>query len=244
MWTIGHISIGYIIGRPFYGKGPAKPLSLVLIFFTAVILDFAHVYAFRTMTHSMVFFIIFLSSILFVLFNLHIIEKKDIVPLVAAGSSHILADVLFGSFYPFLPFSSYKISIFSWGSYLDYIIEIALFVIMMIALTLSGDLSNLKNVQPLKKIEKRFQKIFHNLVIFGLIFIILAEAGGVFYLDFLNGPNFYNQSVYNDGSMWYISLAFIVIQVLFVFILLQWAHDRLTRKKVDYNGPFYHRHRF
>ncbi|UCH89241.1 MAG: hypothetical protein JSV49_00920 [Thermoplasmata archaeon] len=230
MWTIGHCALAYIISRPFLGKRPIEPLTLLSIFFFASILDFAHVYEYRTFTHSLIFFIPFVAILLWILITGKILRREHIIPISIAASTHIIADVLFGSFAFFVPLSFYELNYYGWGSYLDYSIEIVLFSIMMVTLHFTGDLKQLQKLTIVGYDDNKAQRIFHNVVLIGLILAILGQLGGVVYLDFLNGYNFYNQKIYNDGSMWYMSLAFIIIHIIFIVILVPWAFRRLEKR--------------
>lgn len=232
MWTIGHISLGYILSRSWFGKKPLKPVSLLSIFFMAIVLDGAHIYIFRTIMHNLIFFFIFTFGLLWILYKLKIIERFEMIPLFIAGSAHIIADVLFGSFGVFIPISFTELGLFAWGGYLNLAVECLLFVIMFVYLYYSGDLDNLKNIQKFKTRENRAQRRFQNIILVLLILAILAQIGTVIYLDFLNGVNFYNNVEFNDGSMWYVSFLFMVVQIIFVYILIQWARRRFRDSNI------------
>jgi membrane-bound metal-dependent hydrolase YbcI (DUF457 family) len=231
MWTFGHFCFGYIIGRPLFGKDALKPMSLLSILLFAVVLDGAHVKPFRDFTHSFVFFFPFIIILLIIFYKLDLIEKNKIIPLFIVALSHVAGDILFGSFQPFIPVSYEEIGIFAWGSYFHLIVEIGLFVIMMLILFIKGDLKMLKKVPTLRKKEKRSQSIYQNLVLFGFILVAIAQIGTIIYLDLLRLPNFYNQVVYNDGSMVYISILFAIVQGIFLFILLKWMFNRVAGAK-------------
>jgi hypothetical protein len=226
MWTIGHISLGYILSRPWFGNKPLKPVSLLSIFFISVVLDGAHFYIFRTIMHNLVFFPPFTIVLLWGMYKLKIIEKFEIIPLFVAGLAHIIGDVLFGSFGVFIPITYTELGLFAWGGYLDLAVESLLAVIMFVYLFHSGDLDNLKIVKYFKQKENKAQRRFQNFILILLILAILAQIATVIYLDFLNGVNFYNYVEFNDGSMWYVSFLFMMVQIIFVYILIQWARER------------------
>ena len=73
--------------------------------------------------------------------------------------------------------------------------------------------------------------IFQNIILVGLIGVVLAQIGAVFYLDFLNGPNFYNEQIYHDGTLWFISFLFMMVQIALVSILVFWAFNRIEDKE-------------
>lgn len=231
MWTLGHFCFGYIIGRPLFGKGAITPISLLSIFLFAVVLDGAHVNPFRDFTHSFVFFFPFIIILLMIFYRLDLIAKNTIIPLFFVGLTHVAGDILFGSFQPFIPVSYEEIGIFGWGSYFHLVVEIGLFTIMMLIFIITGDLKMLEKVPTLRIKEKRRHRIYQNLVLFGFILVSIAQIGTIIYLDFLRGPNFYNQLVYNDGSMVYISILFAIVQGIFLFILIRWMLNRLKGAK-------------
>jgi membrane-bound metal-dependent hydrolase YbcI (DUF457 family) len=206
-------------------------MSLLSILLFAVVLDGAHVKPFRDFTHSFVFFFPFIIIILIIFYLLDLIAKNAIIPLFFVGLTHVAGDILFGSFQPFIPVSYKEIGIFAWGSYFHLIVEIGLFTIMMLILIITGDLKMLEKVSTLRKKEKRSHTIYQNLVLFGFILVSIAQIGTIIYLDLLRLPNFYNQVVYNDGSMVYISILFAIVQGIFLFILLKWMLNRVEGAK-------------
>ena len=103
---------------------------------------------------------------------------------------------------------------------------------MFVYLYHSGDLDNLKIVQKFKPRENRAQRLFQNIILVLLILAILAQIGTVIYLDFLNGVNFYNNVKFNDGSMWYVSFLFMIVQIIFVYILIQWTRKRWRSRDI------------
>ena len=226
MWTIGHLSLGYILSRPWFGKKPLKPVSLLSIYFMAIILDGAHIYIYRTIMHNLIFFFIFTLVLVWGMYKFRIIDRYEMIPLFIAGSAHIIADILFGSFGVFIPISLKELGLFAWGGYLNLAVESLLCVIMFVYLYHSGDLDNLKNAQYIKQKENRAQRVFQNVILILLILAIIGQIGTVIYLDFLNGNNFYNNIVFNDGSMPYVSFLFMMVQIIFVYILIQWASKR------------------
>jgi hypothetical protein len=165
------------------------------------------------------------------MYKLKIIERFEMLPLFIAGSAHIIADVLFGSFGVFIPITFTELGIFAWGGYLNLAVECLLSVIMFVYLYHSGDLDNLKIVQYFKQKENRAQRLFQNFILILLILAILAQIGTVIYLDFLNGVNFYNNVKFNDGSMWYVSFLFMMVQIIFIYILIQWTRNRFKNSK-------------
>jgi hypothetical protein len=231
MWTLGHFCFGYIISRPLYGKKPLKPLSLLSIFFMAVVIDSVHVYEFRPIMHSMVFFLPFTMIILMVLHKLDIFSRNEILPLFVASVTHIVGDILFGSFAPFAPLSYEEVGIFIWGTYFHLSVEIVLFAIMLLLLIRTGDYKNLEEVALLKSKETKGQKIYQDFVLVIFILATAGQIGAIIYLDILRGENFYNEVVYTDGSMWYISVLFAAAQIIFLFILTKWAKERFKRTK-------------
>jgi uncharacterized membrane protein len=110
-------------------------------------------------------------------------------------------------------------------------VEICLFVIMMVMLIHYGDLKRLEEVPILKLKEKRGQRIFQSFVLFIFILVSIGQIATIIYLDFLGGYNFYNEIVYNDRSMLFISFLFMVAQLIFLLILLKWALKRFRRSK-------------
>ncbi len=229
MWTLGHFCLGYLISRPLYGKEPLKPISLLSIFFMAVVIDSAHVYEFRPIMHSMVFFLPFTLIILMVLYKLDIFKRNEIIPLFVASATHVFGDILFGSFAPFAPFSYTEVGIFGWGSYFHLSVEIILFALMLLLLIRTGDFKNLEEVALLKSKEKKGQRIYQNFVLVIFILVTAGQIGAILYLDILRGENFYNGVVYTDGSMWYISVLFATAQIIFLFILTKWAKERFKK---------------
>jgi len=226
MWTIGHCCLGYLLSRPFFRKKSLRPLTILSIFFIATIQDFAHIYIYRTMTHSFTFFIPFTLLLVWIMYKLEVYRKIRMIPLFIAASTHIMGDILFGSYIPFFPFSSEQWRIFGWSSYLDYSVEILLFPAMMAVMYISGDLKNIHRDVLRKFDDIRLKSIFHNLALIGLLGAILSQIGALFYLDFLKGPNFYNEIVYNNGSLPILSLTFLITQILFAYFLVHWAHHR------------------
>ncbi len=229
MWALGHFCIGYLFSRPLYKKEPITPLSLLSIFFMAVVLDSVHVYEFRPIMHSMVFFLPFTFIILWVLYKLDIFKRNEILPLFIASLTHVLGDVLFGSFALFAPFNNKEVGIFRWGNYFHLSIEIALFALFMIVLIRTGDLKKLKEISPAKSKEKRGQRVYQNFVLIILFMATIGQIGAIIYLDILRGENFYSGVVYTDGSMWYISLLFMTAQIIFLYILIIWAKNRFKK---------------
>jgi membrane-bound metal-dependent hydrolase YbcI (DUF457 family) len=232
MWTFGHICFGYILGRPLFGKEALKPMPLLSIFLFAVVLDAAHVNPIRDFTHSFVFVLPFLMILLMIFYYFDLIGKNTIIPLFIVGLTHVMGDILFGSFQPLIPISYEEIGILGWGSYFHLIVEIGLFVIMMLMLYITGDLEMLKKVPIFRIKDKRGQRIYQNLVIFVFILVAIAQIGTIIYLDLLRLPNFYNQVVYNDGSMIYISVIFAIAQGILLFILIKWMLNRLKGAKL------------
>ena len=230
MWTVGHSSIGYLLSRPAFGKAELQPRTILVIFFMSSLLDFAHIHEARTLTHSLLVFVLVTGSAIFILYRLQIIGSSERFPLVIAAGSHIIADILFGSFAPAIPFSYFEITIFGWGSYFDYIVEASLFTGMLVSMYLTGDLDRFIN-KPIIRSKIRPRELFQDLFISGLILIIMAQIGAVFYLDFLNGYNFYNEAIYNDGSLWYISLIFMAVQAVFAYVLFRFVIDRYFKDR-------------
>ena len=179
----------------------------------------------------MVFFLPFTLIILLVLYKLDIFKGNEILPLFVASVTHVVGDILFGSFAPFAPFSYDEVGIFVWGTYFHLSVEIVLFAMMLVLLFYTGDFKNLKKVAQLKSKEKKAQSIFQNFVLVIFILATAGQIGAILYLDIFRGKNFYNEVVYTDGSMWYISLLFATAQVIFLFILSIWAHERFKRTK-------------
>ncbi|UCE38339.1 MAG: hypothetical protein JSW00_03625 [Thermoplasmata archaeon] len=169
--------------------------------------------------------------VLLVIYKINIIRRYEIIPLFVVALTHIIADIFFGGFALLAPISYQEVGIFAWGSYFNMSVEIVLFAIMMVVLIYTGDLRKLGEVSFLKKKERRGQRIFQNFVLVIFILVTLGQIGTVIYLDFLQGPNFYNELVYNDKSMWYISFLFMVVQIIFLFILLKWARDRFKKPR-------------
>jgi hypothetical protein len=235
MWTIGHISLAYILSRHCFGRKPLRPVLLLSIIFIAFVPDFLHHGILWTITHNMFFMLPFIIGLVWVIYKLGLVTKSEMIPLIIAGTSHIFGDVLFGSFGFYFPISGRIVGLFSWGSYLDYSFEIFLFSIMFIIMFHLGDLKNLKNITKTTSEESVNQKLYLNLILIVLIMVFLGQIGAIFYLDFLSGPNFYNQMVYNDGSMMYISILFILIHIIFVFVLIRTALIRFRTGKLDQN---------
>lgn len=231
MWTFGHFCLGYIISRPVFGNKPLKPISLLSIFFMASVLDTVHFYSIRPIMHSLVFFFPFTIVILLMIYKIDVIKRYEFIPLFVAALTHVLGDIFFGSFALLAPISNKDVGIFAWGDYLNLTVEICLFVIMMIVLIYTGDLKKLEEVSILKLKEKRGQKIFQNFVLIIFILVTIGQIATIIYLDFMRGHNFYNEIVYNDRSMLYISFLFIVAQMIFLFILIKWASNRFKRSK-------------
>ncbi len=232
MWTFGHFCLGYIISRPVFGNKPLKPITLLSIFFMATVLDSAHVYSVRPIMHSLVFFFPFIIVILMLIYKIDVIKKYEFMPLFVAALTHVLADIFFGSFALIAPLSDREVGIFAWGSYLNLLVEISLFGIMMMMLIYTGDLKKLNEVSFLKLSEKRGQRIFQNFVLIIFILATLGQIGAIIYLDFMRQPNFYNEIVYNDKSMWYISLLFMIVQMIFLYILIKWVSKRFRKSKI------------
>ena len=176
--------------------------------------------------HNLIFFFIFTLVLVWGMYKFRIIDRYEMIPLFIAGSAHIIADILFGSFGVFIPISLKELGLFAWGGYLNLAVESLLCVIMFVYLYHSGDLDNLKNAQYIKQKENRAQRVFQNVILILLILAIIGQIGTVIYLDFLNGNNFYNNIVFNDGSMPYVSFLFMMVQIIFVYILIQWASKR------------------
>jgi membrane-bound metal-dependent hydrolase YbcI (DUF457 family) len=227
MWTFGHICFGYIIGRPLFGKYALKPMPLLSIFLFAVAIDGAHVNPIRDYTHSFVFVLPFLIILLTIFYYVDLIAKDTIIPLFIVGISHVIGDILFGNFQPLIPVSYEEIGIFGWGSYFHLMVEIGLFVIMMLILYITGDLKMLEKVPLFRIKEKRGERIYQNLILFGLTVVSIAQIGAIIYLDLLRLPNFYNQAVYNDGSMVYISVMFAIAQGILLYIFIKWMVSRI-----------------
>ena len=165
------------------------------------------------------------------MYKIDVIKRYEFLPLFVAALTHVLGDVFFGSFALIAPLSNKQVGIFAWGNYLNLTVEICLFVIMMIMLIYTGDLKKLEEVPILKLKEKRGQRIFQSFVLFIFILVSIGQIATIIYLDFLGGYNFYNEIVYNDRSMLYISFIFMIVQVIFLFILLKWASKRFRRSK-------------
>ncbi len=231
MWTFGHFCLGYIISRPMFENKPLKPISLLSIFFMASVLDSIHVYSYRPIMHSLVFFFPFAIVLLLVIYKIDIIKRNEFLPLFVASLTHVLGDIFFGSFALLVPLSNKEVGIFAWGDYLNLTVEICLFVIMMIMLIYTGDLKKLEEVSILKLKEKRGQRIFQNFVLIMFILVTIGQIVTIIYLDFMRGHNFYNEVVYNDRSMLYISFLFMAAQIIFLYILIKWASQRFTRSK-------------
>lgn len=220
MWTIGHISLAYIMSRHCFGKKPIRPVLLLSIIFIAFIPDFLHHGILWTLTHNMFFMLPFIIGVAWGMHKLGLIDRQEMIPLIIAGTTHIFGDVLFGSFGFYFPISGNIVGLFSWGSYLDYSFEIFLFLVMFIMMYMLGDLRNLKNIPNVTTKGPCNQKYYLNFVLIILSMVIVGQIGAIFYLDFLRGPNFYNQMVYNDASMPYLSFLFILIHVILLLILV------------------------
>ena len=239
MWTIGHISLGYLFSRPGFGKRPLRPVVLLTIFFFGLVPDALHHGIFWAISHTLYFQIPYIIVILWVLNKLEIIYRHELLPLFIAGFTHVLGDLLFGSFWFYFPFNLRRAGLFGWGSYLDLSVEVCLFMFMMIILIVKGDLRNLKVVVKQKAQETRAQQFLQDFALLILILAIMGQIGGITYLDFYKGYNFYNQMVYNDGSMPVISLLFMLVQIIFLYILLDWSFKRLKNSETRRSGKDY-----
>lgn len=217
MWGLGHCATGYLLSRKFFKQ--QKPLSisqLSMVYIMSVLIDFAHYHLARTITHSLIFFIPFLIVILWLFRKLNLIDKEHILPLAIAASSHIFADTLFGGFAYLLPFSFHEYAIFAWGSYFNLIFESVLALLMFLVLYLTHDGTTDSNTAS----SEPRRRLLFSIVCYWLLLVTgLVQVGMVVYLDFLQAGNFYDGKIYHDHSMWYVSLLFMTIQIVFVVII-------------------------
>jgi hypothetical protein len=221
------------MSRHCFGREPLRPVLLLSIIFIAFIPDFLHHGILWTITHNMFFMLPFIIGVSWGIHKLSLISKHEMIPLIIAGTSHIFGDVLFGSFGFYFPLSGNIVGLFSWGSYLDYSFEIFLFFVMFVMMYTLGDLKNLKNIPKATSKENSNQKYYLSFVLIVLNLVIMGQIGAIFYLDFLRGPNFYNQMVYNDASMPYLSFLFILIHAILLFILVYATMKRFKNRRSE-----------
>lgn len=206
MWSLGHCAAGYLAARVGHQrKEPLDTTSLASIFLFSICLDIAHYHVLRTITHSLLFFVLFVPLLIWCFNRWGWIRPCERIPLFVAAASHILCDSLFGGFAFFVPWSLETFSLFQWGSYFNLAVESTLFMTMVAVLWWTGDLKG-----------RPRSKIYHR-IIFGILILLgIIQVGMIIYNDFFRGHNFYDGKVYNDGSMLWLSVLFLSMQVAFI----------------------------
>lgn len=140
MWFIGHLAFAYILLKCItLGKTRFTSKFLFLLFLFSNLIDFLHFPVLRFYIHNLP------GSFLITIICLWILHKKlklhqnEMILLFLASTSHIIADILFGTFFVLFPLNTNAYSVFPWNGIEDMTAEFFLGEIFLIQLFLSGE---------------------------------------------------------------------------------------------------------
>ncbi len=116
MWFIGHLAFAYILLKCItLGKTRFTSKFLFLLFLFSNLIDFLHFPVLRFYIHNLP------GSFLITIICLWILHKKlklhqnEMILLFLASTSHIIADILFGTFFVLFPLNTNAYSVFPWN---------------------------------------------------------------------------------------------------------------------------------
>jgi predicted membrane protein len=142
MWILGHTAFAYLLVKLLFPsiRKECNGKLLLFIFIFANITDATHFGPLRTLVHNTIGTLLF-SYIWIRFFRYHEIIDGKITPiLLTATTTHIIGDLLFSYYHPFLPFSDYAGTLYAWNSTENIIVESLIGFIFLVVFVRSGDL--------------------------------------------------------------------------------------------------------
>jgi|GEM_PF-5832979 len=208
MFSLGHTAGGTLFGGLLGSGKKLDPTSLACLFLFANALDVAHWRGLRTATHSLLFFALFIPLLVWFAERRGWLRPRERLMMLMAAASHILCDAMFGGFAFWYPVDPTAYRIFAWGSYFNYAVETLLFLLMLVLLGWQ---------RPWRQAPRT--RRFHRVVFAAMAFIGFVQIAVLLYNDFFRGPNFYDGTIYNDGSRLWMSVLFITAQAAFIGLM-------------------------
>jgi hypothetical protein len=145
MWLPGHLAISFLTCTPLLvyarSQGEDKTLALSYVAFFAVLPDFLHIGDLRILSHSVTGLTVLVSAALIVLSLFVEVRRIHVLIASVAAGAHLLADWMFGHFFPLFPFSNEYASLNYFNTLIDLRAEIALTAVAIVVfavLTFSG----------------------------------------------------------------------------------------------------------
>jgi len=220
MWLLGHTALAYLILRFLFfrkGKEP-EPYQLFYLLVFANILDAMHFGSFlRALTHSLAGAVLFPLAWIIFFRRSGTFTREDVPLMLTAALLHVVGDLLFAGFTPFLPLSSGSYTLFPWNGFLDQVVEGILGLVFLVVLVRSGDLKKLRQTIPREKerffaTHKAGASYFPVLFSFFLVLLFWAFAVGQFFYSLA-----LNHSRLSDGLAW--SWFFMMVFLLLLVVL-------------------------
>ena len=139
MYFIGHFAIAYFILRLLDRRTFRDPLMFPTIMVFASFPDIMHIVNMRHLAHNFLGTagIVLLGVIALYLFK--VFNRKQLGLIFIAGFSHFIGDIVFGSYYPFGPFSFRSVTLFEFESPIHLYTEIILISMSITVFHLSGE---------------------------------------------------------------------------------------------------------
>jgi hypothetical protein len=145
MWLPGHLAISFLACTPLllYARrqGEGKTLALSFVAFFAVFPDFLHIGDLRILSHSVIGLMVLVCAALIVLALFVEVRRIHVLIASVAAGAHLLADWMFGHFFPLFPFSNEYASLNYFNTLVDLRAEIvlaAVAIVVFAVLTFSG----------------------------------------------------------------------------------------------------------
>jgi hypothetical protein len=137
MWLPGHLAASFLACTPFliYYRERIGNRTLVLSYlaFFAAFPDFLHIDDLRIISHS-ILGLAALTAIAFVVLSLFFeVRRSYIVIAAVAAGTHLIADWMFGHFFPIYPLSDDYVSLNTFNTLADIRVEILLSAAAIIA---------------------------------------------------------------------------------------------------------------
>lgn len=145
MWILGHTVLAYLIVKTLFSRPDTRFDGRIIffIFIFANITDSLHIGPLRDVIHNPGGTFLYSMAWIWLFKRVHLIEQKHILILLAATGAHIIGDLLFSYYHPFLPFNDLGTTLYAWNSREDLIVESILAILFFIVMKRTGDLARL-----------------------------------------------------------------------------------------------------
>lgn len=167
MWVIGHTAFAYLLIKPLFifTKKKVEPRLIFFIFIFANLIDSVHYGPLRRIFHNPIGTIIFAVFWLIFFEKCKIIHKTEFPLLLFATGTHVLADVIFSSYFLLFPLNTNSYSIYGWNSSENLIVGAIMVMAFLLIFFLSGDYRRLKDFISEEKTQWRrnftFKELFN-----------------------------------------------------------------------------------